>query len=170
MSFVSLILLLFISTLALVHVHASTYCSTRAPVLEKIALHLWHLSKKNMYFGMNCDFKENPGANHGATRFNRPWSAEINSHGFSSSMEGVSSQQQITPRNKAFCRRSWTLRLSDCFLSRRATINSLSPPLSLSFHLIYSPPWSPPLPAFFFIYLLPFSILVLCSSAALHFL
>lgn len=72
--------------------------------------------------------------------------------GFSSSM-GRSSQQQITLSNKAFSRRSWTLLLHDCFLSRRATINPLSPLLTPSFHLIYIALSSPPLPAAAFFYL-----------------
>lgn len=59
----------------------------------------------------------------------------------------ASSQQQIKQSNKAFCRRSWTLLLHDCFLSCRATINPLCSPLSLSFHLIYIPLSSTPLPA-----------------------
>lgn len=83
---------------------------------------------------------------------------------FSSSME-ASSQQQIKQSNKAFCRRSWTLLLHDCFLSCRATINPLCSPLSLSFHLIYIPLSSTPLPAAAFEFISAFlQIFFLLSS------
>lgn len=71
-----------------------------------------------------------------------------------SSSTGRSSLQQITLSNKAFCRRSWTLLLHDCFLSCGATINPLFPPLTHSFCLIY-------IPLSTSIYLLPFFLIQL---------
>lgn len=90
-----------------------------------------------------------------------------------SSMEEASSRQQITPSNKAFRGRSWTLLLNDCFPSRGATINSLSAPLTLSFHLIYIPLslYPPNLCLLFwfdllsFIFFLSHPILLLCGYA-----
>lgn len=62
--------------------------------------------------------------------------------------------------HKELCRRSWAPLLYDCFLSCRATINPLSPPLTLSFHLIYIPLSSEPLPpaaTFYYVSLSPYS-------------
>lgn len=112
-------------------------------------------------------FRSEPSANsHSA--FQQTVVCGHEQRGFSSRERGggASSQQQITLGNKAFCRRSWTLLLHDCFLSCRATINPLPPPLTLSFYLIYISHSPPATICYLFIYLTFFfrhTFSLLCS-------